>query len=91
MALTYEQAVAAARAYLKATPFPYPEYRYVATIGRPAAEGWYFSFAIERVDGHALGEQDAFGGAPGYLVSSDDGQVRVIDWKEWGERRFGEG
>jgi hypothetical protein len=88
MALIYEQAVAAARAYLEAEPFPDPAYRHVLTSGTPVPEGWYFNFDFERVDGRPLGEGDEFAGAPGYIVSANDGTVRVIGWAEYQNRKL---
>lgn len=63
MPLTYDEALMAAKAFLNANPFPYPEYRYVPTTGRAIADGWYFDFWVERIDGQPL--EGAFGGAPG--------------------------
>jgi hypothetical protein len=84
MSLTYDEALAAAKAFLDAKPFPYPEYRYVPTSGWPIAEGWYFDFQVERVDGQPLQfPGDAFGGAPGYKVLQATGEVRVVGWEEF--------
>ncbi len=91
MALTYEQVVAAAGAYLEAKPFADPAYRHVLTSGTPVPEGWYFNFDFERVDGRPLGEGDECGGAPGYVVSATDGTVRVVGWAEYHERQLGAG
>jgi hypothetical protein len=91
MALTHEQAVAAARAYLEAHPFAHSAYRHVPTSGTPVPGGWYFNFDFERVDGLPLGDRDEFGGAPGYIVSAADGTVRVVGWAEYQERQFGAG
>jgi len=91
MSISYDQASAAARGYLKANPLPYPEYRYVLTVGRAVSDGWFFLFDFERVDGRPLGEKDELGGAPGFIVSLDDGKVRVVNWKEWSDRQLGTG
>ena len=90
MALTYDQAVATAEAHLEEERFPDAEYRWSTPKGRPVAEGWYFEYAFERVDGKPLG-MHGFVGAPGYVVSSLDGTLRVISRKEWHERGLGAG
>jgi hypothetical protein len=84
MPLTYDDALLAAKAFLEAEPFPYPEYRWVPTSGRPIAEGWYFDFEVQRADGQPLRfPRDAFGGAPGYKVLAANGDVRVVGWEEF--------
>jgi hypothetical protein len=80
MPLTYDQALLAAKEFLANNPFPYPEYRWVLTVGRPIAEGWYFDFRFERVDDEP--PDDGFGGAPGYKVVAETGDVRVVGWAE---------
>lgn len=83
MPLTYDEALSAAKAFLDAEPFPYPEYRYAPTTGRPIAGGWYFAFKVERIDGEPLQfPRDAFGGAPGYKVLAGNGEVQVVGWDE---------
>ncbi|HEX3356738.1 MAG TPA: hypothetical protein VHS31_07200 [Tepidisphaeraceae bacterium] len=83
MPLTYPQALAAAKAFLDAKPFPHPQYRYVPTTGKPIPDGWYFSFDFERIDGQPLEfPRDAFGGAPGYKVLAANGQVHIVGWDE---------
>ncbi|MFL5331387.1 MAG: hypothetical protein ACJ8C4_21065 [Gemmataceae bacterium] len=84
MSLTYDDAVSTARAFLDAERVPSPEYRYVLTTGRPIAEGWYFDFKLERVDGDALRDpRDLFGGAPGYKVLAVNGEVQIVGWQEY--------
>lgn len=84
MPLTYDEALSAAKAFLAAEPFPYPEYRYVPTTGRPIGEGWYFDFRVERVDGQPLQfPRDAFSGAPGYKVLATNSVVQVVGWEEF--------
>jgi hypothetical protein len=78
MAITFEQAATAARAYLEREPFPHPGYRWVLPPGRPVPDGWYFDFTFERTDGQPLSDADAMGGAPGFLVSATDGQIKTI-------------
>jgi hypothetical protein len=41
-------------------------------------DGWYFDFTFERTDGQPLSDADAMGGAPGFLVSATDGQIKTI-------------
>ena len=88
MALTYDEAVAAAKAHLEAEPFPDPVYRWCSPTGRAVAEGWYFDYSFERVDGKPCGTDEGFAGAPGYVVSSRDGTLRVMGWKEWQDRQL---
>ena len=84
MPLTYDEALSTAKAFLAANPFPYPEYRYLPTTGRPIADGWYFDFKFERLDGEPLQDKrDTFGGAPGYKVLAANGEVQVVGWKEF--------
>ena len=83
--------MAAARAHLDAEPFSDPQYRRVLPAGRPVSDGWYFDYALERTDGRPLSDADAVGGAPGFLVSAADGQVRVVGWAEYAERQLGAG
>ena len=84
MRLTYDEALSAAKAFLSANPCPLEAYRWVATTGRPIAEGWYFDFERERLDGEPMEvPRDAAGGAPGYKVLSATGEVRVVGWEEF--------
>jgi hypothetical protein len=85
MPLTYDEALSAAKAFLEANPFPYPEYRYPPpSAGQPIAEGWYFDFHLERVDAEPMQfPRDAFGAAPGYKVLAATGEVRVVGWEEY--------
>jgi hypothetical protein len=89
MSLTREQAVAVAKAYVAAKPILDGTYRCTLERWRQVTEGWYFDFTYERVDGRPLSITDAVFGAPGYIVSSSDGEVRVVARKEWMERHLG--
>jgi hypothetical protein len=91
MALTEEQAISAARAFVEANPIPDRAYRYTVKKWHPVAEGWCFIFTYERADGRLLSDDDDLGGAPGYIVASHNGQVRTIGWAEWGQRQLGAG
>ena len=85
MALTEEQAIAAARAYVEANPIPDRTYRYTVTTWYVVADGWAFAFTYERTDGHPLSDDDALAGAPGFFVSAENGHVRVIGIREWAQ------
>ena len=42
-------------------------------------EGFYFDYSFERLDPN---DKDMYGGAPGYMVLKESGEVKIVSWQE---------
>jgi hypothetical protein len=60
----------------------HPDYEYVVTEPTEYADYWYFDHEFNHKADLPESEWLGFGGAPGYTVSKQTGEVTPISWQE---------
>ncbi len=81
------EAISAAERYLAENPLPHEDYEWTTSEPIEVPEGWYFDFTIHcRLD-LPEDEWEQFGGAPGFLVSKESGDITVLNWQTYCEQK----
>jgi hypothetical protein len=84
MTLTKDEAIGFARRHLDANPFPEEGIQWALEEGTLVADGWYFDYRFERIQGSD--DLPLYAGAKGFLVLHD-GRIQIISWPEWQKRQ----
>jgi hypothetical protein len=88
MNIAFEQANELAKQYLEQHPLDHPDYAWVLTEGRACKTGWYFDFQFKCRKAIPEDQWEAFGGAPGFVVSSTDGKIRAVSAADYADDNF---
>lgn len=71
-----------ANEHVEAQPAPLEGYRIALGRMQPVTDGWYFDYRIQCDLDIPESEREMFGGAPGFKVSRDSGEVTVVSWDD---------
>jgi hypothetical protein len=82
--LNVNAALKVADDHIAAQPTPLSGYRMVHCGPLEVDEGWYFDYGIECDLDIPESDREGFAGAPGFIVTRSNGELRIVSW---GERR----
>jgi hypothetical protein len=86
--LDYEKVKEIAQQYLDAHPLDHPDYVWTLSEGRECKSGWYFPFQFKCIKNIPEEEWERFAGAPGFIVSKNNKEVRPVGWAEFQKNDF---
>lgn len=85
--LTAADAAILAEQHVAALPPLHADYRVVLGARRELTDAWYYDYRIEHIAGLPFNEwTEQFAGAPGFVISKADGELRVVSWLEYQDR-----
>ena len=81
--ITAEQAKQIALSHVASQPDPAPGYSFACGRIQAVETGWYFDYVTEFSLDIPTSEQEQFGGAFGFVVDRESGDITLVSHTEW--------